>query len=90
MTVRRRVVVHGVVQGVGFRVAARAEAERIGVVGLVRNIPDGTVLVEIEGPPDDVDRMLDWLRRGPPGGRVDRVDVLEVAPVGGDRFEISH
>jgi len=56
--VRRRVVVHGRVQGVGFRWSTAAEAERVGVAGHVRNLPDGTVEAELEGAPDAVARML--------------------------------
>lgn len=80
---------HGVVQGVGFRYLARAEAERLGVVGFVRNLPDGSVEAEVEGEPDAVGRMLDWLRDGPSGARVDRIEVHDAEPVGEDRFRIS-
>ncbi|WP_294178556.1 acylphosphatase [uncultured Schumannella sp.] len=82
--------VHGVVQGVGFRWATRAEAERLGLTGWVRNLPDGSVECELEGEPDTVARMLDWLRVGPFGARVDRVDEHAVAPTGATGFEIRH
>ncbi|QNO37578.1 acylphosphatase [Protaetiibacter sp. SSC-01] len=86
--VRRRVVVTGVVQGVGFRWAAAAEAERLGVAGFVRNLPDGTVEAEVEGSADAVERMLEWLAQGPPAASVSRCDVTEVAAAGERGFRI--
>lgn len=87
--VRRRVVVHGQVQGVGFRWNARTEATRLGVSGWVRNLPDGSVEAEIEGDRTSVDDMVEWLRRGPPFAEVSDVDVAEIDPTGSDgSFEI--
>lgn len=95
---RVRVVVRGVVQGVGFRMAAVDAARPLAVAGFVRNLPDGTVEAEVEGAPDAVDRMLDWLRHGPPTAQVDGVEVHEVDArthdagagrgSGGARFEL--
>ena len=69
------VVVRGQVQGVGFRFFARETARRLGVVGAVRNRPDGSVSAHIDGNPDALDRMVDALRKGPLGARVDEVSV---------------
>ncbi|MFC7878359.1 acylphosphatase [Isoptericola sp. NPDC057391] len=88
-TVRRRVRVHGRVQGVGFRWSTREAARRTGVTGVVRNLPDGTVEAEVEGPPDAVDAMLAFLREGPPGALVIGVDVEDVPPVGDSSFDVS-
>jgi len=55
---RRRVVYFGRVQGVGFRLTAAHIAERHEVVGFVRNLPDGSVELEVEGAADEVDRFL--------------------------------
>jgi acylphosphatase len=86
--VRRRVIVHGRVQGVGFRFSTEGEADRVGVTGFVRNRPDGTVEIEVEGEQHDVDRLLEWLHDGgPSGARVERVDVSEIAPLGTAVFE---
>ena len=87
--IRRRFVVHGSVQGVGFRWAAIAEAERLGVAGSVRNRFDGTVEAEVEGEPDAVAAMAEWLSHGPSSARVDRVDVDELEPRGDTGFRIS-
>jgi acylphosphatase len=64
--VRVRVVVHGRVQGVWYRGFAREQARAEGLVGWVRNNPDGTVEGVAEGPGAAVDRWLDALRQGPP------------------------
>lgn len=69
-----RVVVHGRVQGVGFRYAARAQAERLGITGWVRNRTDGAVECEIAGDQRQLDAMLDWLSHGPPAARVTSVE----------------
>jgi acylphosphatase len=73
---RRRVVVHGFVQGVGFRFAVERAAESRGVTGWVRNRPDGTVEAVFEGERKAVDALVDFCRRGPRGADVDRVDVI--------------
>jgi acylphosphatase len=78
--IRRRVVVHGFVQGVFFRDTVRRRAVGAGVAGWVRNNRDGTVEAVFEGDPDAVERLVEVCRRGPSGARVDRVDVLEEEP----------
>jgi len=84
MTRRFHAVVHGRVQGVGFRATAAAAAERAGAAGHVRNLPDGTVEAEVEGDDDAVRAVLEVLRTGPSAARVTRVDSREV-PVRGER-----
>ena len=75
--VRRRVVVHGRVQGVFFRDSCRAEASRLGVWGWVRNLRDGGVEAVFEGPVAAVDAAVAWCRVGPPRAVVESVDVVE-------------
>jgi acylphosphatase len=87
--IRRRVIVHGGVQGVGFRYSARLEAERLGVAGWVRNRADGTVEAEVEGDEASVRAMLDWLAQGPPGALVRGTDVTEAEPEGDRGFRIG-
>lgn len=72
---RLSVVVHGTVQGVGFRYFVRRRAVPAGLVGWVANESDGTVRCVAEGPPDRLDRLLAAIREGPPGALVTRVDV---------------
>jgi len=69
------VVVSGRVQGVFFRSETQDEALRHGLTGWVRNLPDGRVEAVFEGEKDMVDRLIEFCRRGPPGGRVTRVEV---------------
>jgi acylphosphatase len=85
---RRRVVVHGLVQGVFFRDSVRRQALTGGVAGWVRNNRDGSVEAVVEGEPDAVDRLVEFCRRGPRGARVDRAEVLEEPPEGLAGFEI--
>ncbi len=78
--IRRRVVVHGHVQGVFFRDSTRRLAEREGVAGWVRNRPDGAVEAVFEGEPDGVERLVAFVREGPRDAQVDRADVTEEEP----------
>ena len=80
--IRRRAIVSGRVQGVGFRWSTAREAQRLGVSGAARNLDDGTVEVVAEGEPADVRALLDWLGRGPAGARVDAVRAADEAPTG--------
>jgi acylphosphatase len=86
--IRRRATAHGFVQGVYFRDTTRRQARQHGVAGWVRNAPDGSVEAVFEGPDDAVERMVEFMRRGPRGARVDRVDVAEEEPEGLDGFDV--
>lgn len=85
---RRRVVVHGRVQGVFFRDSTQQRAEAAGVAGWVRNCGDGTVEAVFEGNPDAVERLVRWAHEGPRSARVERVEVMEEEPEGLDGFEV--
>ena len=86
---RFRAIVGGRVQGVGFRASAAHEGRQLGVLGWVRNRPDGTVEADAQGDAPVLERFLVYLRHGPPGARVKSVDV-EWLPVAFDLgpFEI--
>jgi acylphosphatase len=86
--VRRRVVVHGHVQGVFFRDTTRREASRRGLSGWVRNRPDGAVEAVFEGPPADVEALVALCSTGPRGADVRDVEVFEEAPEGLSSFEV--
>ena len=86
---RKRVVVHGQVQGVFFRDTTRREARSRGVAGWIRNTPQGTVEAVFEGEPDAVEWLVDFCRRGPRGADVERVDVSDEEPEGLTGFDLS-
>lgn len=87
--IRRIVRVRGRVQGVGFRMDTAAAAARIGVDGTVRNLWDGTVEADVQGPPDAVEEMLEHLRSGPPAAHVEGIDVRREEPHGAEGFRIT-
>jgi acylphosphatase len=74
---RRRVVVHGRVQGVFFRDSTRRLAAQHGVAGWVANRPDGTVEAVFEGEPGAVAELVRFCERGPRGAAVERLEVTE-------------
>jgi acylphosphatase len=86
--IRRRVVVHGLVQGVFFRDSCRREAEQRGVTGWIENAYDGTVRAELEGPAEAVEAVVAWCRRGPSRAHVSRIEVLDLEPVGDKSFAV--
>jgi acylphosphatase len=86
--VRRRVVVHGNVQGVFFRDSCRREAETRGLAGWVTNRPDGAVEAVFEGDADAVSALVDWCRQGPRSADVSSVDETTEEPEGLSGFQI--
>jgi acylphosphatase len=86
--VRRRVVVHGRVQGVGFRYTVRSLARTRQVAGWVRNRPDGAVEAVFEGQPEAVDSMVRACEEGPRGAFVEHAEVSEEEPEGLTGFEV--
>ena len=87
---RIEVRVVGHVQGVGFRWFVNRRASRLGLVGWVANDRDGSVSVVAEGPRERLDELVDALREGPPGARVERLEFGPPVPAAGSyaRFEI--
>lgn len=84
------VEVSGRVQGVCFRAATHQKAIELGVMGYVRNLPNGNVEFAAVGEDEKVDALLEWVSHGPPMARVDnlRVEAL-VSDEEFDRFSIS-
>jgi len=78
--IRRRLIVHGRVQGVGFRWAIARAAESRGVAGWAQNRADGTVEAVLEGKPEAVEAVVRLSREGPRGAQVERVDIVEEEP----------
>ncbi|GLI28242.1 acylphosphatase [Agromyces rhizosphaerae] len=86
---RLRITVTGMVQGVGYRWWTRAEAQRLGVSGWVKNRLDGRVEAEAEGDEQAVAALVDWMRGGPPSATVTAIETAEVPPTGETGFRIS-
>ena len=71
-----RATINGLVQGVGFRYYTRAEARNLGLSGYVRNLPGGkAVETEAEGNRADLEKLVEFLTKGPPMARVDNIDI---------------
>jgi len=88
---RLHAVIHGDVQGVGFRYFVIDRARPLGVRGWVRNRPDGSVEITAEGERRNLEELLDVARRGPRGATVTDVDVEWAAASGTlGPFEINH
>lgn len=75
MKARVHVFISGRVQGVFFGAETAGIARRLGLVGWVRNLPDGRVQALFEGEKNDVERAIDFWKRGPPGAHVRDLDV---------------
>jgi acylphosphatase len=89
--VRKRAIVTGRVQGVGFRYFTERTARPFRVTGLVRNLPDGTVEIEAQGSSDEVESFLEKVRLGPPGSRVFRFDVEPLPAIRGENgFHVGY
>jgi len=78
MRITRQYVVRGRVQRVGFRYFTQTIAVGEGLAGWVRNLPDGSVEASVTGESEALDRFERLLRQGPPGARVDGLDVRDL------------
>jgi len=82
------VVVHGRVQGVGFRFACARRAQEAHLGGWVRNLPDGTLEAVFEGSNGSVESLTRWCAQGPPMARVARVEIFDEPTVGERGFAV--
>ena len=83
MIVRKHIVFHGQVQGVGFRYRARHAADMIGCTGWAKNERNGTVTMEIQGTEDQIDKVIMSVDRG----TYVRLDNMEVKSIPVDENE---
>lgn len=81
----KRLMIEGIVQGVGYRYALAERATALGLAGWVRNRANGAVEASVHGPADAVKAIIDWAHKGPSAARVSHVHVeddAEPAPPG--------
>jgi len=71
------IVISGKVQGVFYRQSAKQKALALGITGIVKNLPDGNVLLVATGTADQLNKLVDWCRQGPPAARVTDVKVQQ-------------
>jgi len=83
-----RIIVHGKVHGVSFRVSIQTKALELCLTGWVRNLRNGTVEVHVEGSRDSIDQLIKWCQTGPPSAKVSRCDLDWITPQGIDNFRI--
>ncbi len=81
--------VHGEVQGVFFRQTTHVKAMALGITGMVKNLPDDTVLILATGPKEKLDELINWSRQGPPRARVTHIDVKELPLQPFSKFSIE-
>jgi len=87
----KRLLIRGIVQGVGFRFFAERTARHLGLCGYVRNLLDGRVEVVTAGPDEAIETFIAQIRQGPAAGRVDDVEITDTSlEEGVRRFEIRH
>lgn len=77
MIITKNLRITGRVQGVGFRIYMQRTARELGVTGWVRNRRDGCVEAMVQGPPEAVEAMIAWAKRGPSSAVVSEVKITE-------------
>jgi len=87
---RLHAIVSGRVQGVGFRYFVKHAASELNLSGWVRNLTDGTVELEVEGPEEELEEFRQKLWKGPGLGRVDDINEEMLEPAGHEGFSIKH
>ncbi len=87
---RWQLLIRGRVQGVGYRASCCRKAKELGLSGWVRNLSDGSVEVQAEGPAHLLTELCLWCERGPRGAEVLGVSHGQLAPLKEDWFEIRH
>ena len=83
------ITITGRVQGVGFRFSAVNKAHQLGLKGFVKNKMDGTVYIEAEGEPQQLNEMVNWCWQGPSSARVDEVTKQEIPVRDYNRFAVQ-
>ncbi len=85
-----RIEVSGRVQGVFFRASTKEVCTKYGILGWVRNLPGGSVLIHAEASEETLNRLLTWCQQGPPMANVTNVQIEDVESEDSVSFEILH
>lgn len=88
--IHKEIVVIGKVQGVYFRATAKSVADKMGIRGAVKNLPDGNVWIAAEGSPEAVEEYIDWCKYGPSGAKVIDLKITDKPLQNFKDFEILH
>lgn len=88
--IHKEIVVIGKVQGVYFRATAKSVADKMGIRGAVKNLPDGNVWITAEGSPEAVEEFIDWCRFGPSGAKVTNLEITDRPLQHFSDFDILH
>jgi acylphosphatase len=75
----KHIIVHGRVQGVGFRGFVQAVAERLGLTGSVCNCPDSTVEIIVAGSPRRIEEFIQQVKQGPSLARVHHLEIQDLS-----------
>ncbi|MDR3642544.1 MAG: acylphosphatase [Candidatus Doudnabacteria bacterium] len=70
--------ISGKVQGVGFRFCSYEKFVDLGLQGRAENTQDRGVLLDVEGPDPELERLIEWCKQGPSGAHVEKVEVTEI------------
>jgi acylphosphatase len=88
--IHKEILVKGKVQGVYFRGSAKQAADELGITGEVKNLPNGNVLITVEGEERKLEAFIAWCRHGPPFAKVTEL-IISVAPLQHyPSFEVVH
>lgn len=85
-----QVRVEGQVQGVFFRSSAKTEAETLEIGGFIRNEPDGSVYIEVEGEVKILEKFVNWCKKGPPQAIIEKVSIKECQQKNYTKFVIEN
>lgn len=83
---RYRIKVKGKVQGVFYRSSTQAKAKELGLSGWVKNLEDGSVLIEAQGEEQKLEKLIEWCHQGPGAAVVNEVETTEIEPEAGNGF----
>lgn len=88
--IHKEITVKGMVQGVFFRASTKQAADKLGIAGQVRNLPDGSVWIAAESEEPAMEAFIAWCRQGPPQARVTGLQLIDAPLQHYNGFEVVH